>query len=712
MKISQTLLKATSDAGAEDVRFRALPRSLALGCGAIAIAVALIHIYWNTFGIVSDLWRAAVHFGGFGLLAALQLPPAKRWKSGAKALLPLDILLGALTIVAAIYIATAEDGIYDRGNSLIWSDWAATLLCLAMAIELTRRAAGLIIPALILVALSYMLFLGSYLDGVFHFPGFSLDDTLFRAFFIDEGMFGQIARISATSVFMFMLFGACLVVAGIGDFIIDFARVVAGRLVGGPGFVAVISSGMMGTISGSAIANTAATGVITIPLMRRSGFPAKFAAAVEAAASTGGQLMPPIMGAGAFVMASFTQIPYTHIIAVAALPALLYFLSVALFVRSAARKHDLRPNPDENAPSLGSLLMKRGIVFVLPIGALVGLLIYGFTPPYAAGVSCVVVIVVSWLTPQRMGLTRIMQALILGVNNMIPIAVLLVAVGGIVLAIQSTGIGNTISLMLVQWSGGSLLLALVLVAVASLVLGMGLPVVAAYIVLAPLAAPALADLITRGEMLDMIMSGAAPATLQAGLMLTAPDLVSTLGQPMGVDQAAEILAAVPVELYSAVVDETLAATAVTAALLTGHMIVFWLSQDSNVTPPVCLAAFTAAAIARTPQMATGFLAWRLAKGLYLIPVLFAYQPFLSGDWGDAVTIFVIGLAAVYASVGAMEGFLEYRLNTVERIVLALLAATLFWPLPLWIHGIAIAVFVSFMGVHIYRGRLAAGRADP
>jgi TRAP-type uncharacterized transport system fused permease subunit len=167
--------------------------------------------------------------------------------------------------------------------------------------------------------------------------------------------------------------------------------------------------------------------------------------------------------------------------------------------------------------------------------------------------------------------------------------------------------------------------------------------------------------------------------------------------------------AIPPELYGSVVSETLSLAQATAALLTGHMIVFWLSQDSNVTPPVCLAAFTAAAIAGTPQMATGFAAWKIAKGLYLVPLLMAYQPFLSGDFGDAALVFGIGLVAIYASVGAMEGWLEYRLGIAERLLLAGLAAALFWPLALWLHGIAIAGFVLFFVVHIARGRIRAVR---
>lgn len=197
--------------------------------------------------------------------------------------------------------------------------------------------------------------MGQYIGGMFGFSGLSLETVLYRSYFTSEGMFGQIARISWSYVFMFILFGAFLVKSGAGDFIIELSRCAAGRFVGGPGFVAVLGSGLMGSVSGSSVANTVSTGVITIPLMQRAGFPARFAAGVEAAASTGGQLMPPVMGAGAFIMASYTQIPYVDIIAIAALPALLYFMSVGFYVRvEAMRSH-------AQAVELDSRPIKEGI---------------------------------------------------------------------------------------------------------------------------------------------------------------------------------------------------------------------------------------------------------------------------------------------------------------------------------------------------------------
>ncbi len=262
---------------------------------------------------------------------------------------------------------------------------------------------------------------------------------------------------------MFILFGAFLVRSGAGEFIIDIARCIAGRLIGGPGFVAVLASGLTGTISGSAVANTVSTGVITIPLMKRAGFDPKVAGGVEAAASTGGQIMPPIMGAGAFVMSTYTQIPYLDIVAVAFLPAIMYFLSVAFFVRIEAKRRRVR-QVDDAAPRLATVLKRGGIAFVLPVTLLIVLLVRGFTPTYAAGVAILAVIAASWLTPHRMGVRAVLDALALGARNMVTTAVLLVAVGLIVNVIATDGIGNTFSLMISQWADGSLLIALVLIA--------------------------------------------------------------------------------------------------------------------------------------------------------------------------------------------------------------------------------------------------------
>ena len=312
----------------------------------ICFVIAVGHIYVAFDPVLSELQRNAFHFAGFAMLAAL-LYPMWRGSSGKAAPVALDFALGLSVAVSAVWLAQAETAIYDRGVKFSAPDWVAATVCIIGAIELTRRVAGIIIPVLIILSLTYVAYWGQFVGGVFSFPGLSPETVAFRSIYGDDAMFGTIARISSTYVFLFIIFGAFLLRSGAGEFVINMARAVAGKLVGGPGIVAVIASGLTGTISGSAVANTASTGVITIPLMKRAGFQPKFAGGVEAAASTGGQLMPPIMGAGAFVMASFTQIPYETIVAVAALPALLYFLSVAFFVRIEARRNNLQPLPDE-----------------------------------------------------------------------------------------------------------------------------------------------------------------------------------------------------------------------------------------------------------------------------------------------------------------------------------------------------------------------------
>ncbi|MCC2110761.1 MAG: TRAP transporter fused permease subunit, partial [Hyphomicrobiales bacterium] len=501
-------------------------------------------------------------------------------------------------------------------------------------------------------------------------------------------------------------FGAFLLRSGAGDFVIDLARAVAGRLVGGPGLVAVIASGLTGTISGSAVANTASTGVITIPLMKRAGFDPKFAAAVEASASTGGQLMPPIMGAGAFVMAAYTQIPYETIVAVAALPALLYFASVAFFVRIEAKRADLQPMSTES-DGLMAALKRGGASFIIPIAVLIALLVVGFTPTYAAVIGIVTVIAASWLTEHRMGPRAVAEALALGARNMIMTAVLLCAVGLIVNVIATAGIGNTFSLMISSWSGGNILIAIVLVALASLVLGMGLPVTAAYIVLATLSAPALAGMIADGMIVDIIASGTLAEEAKAIIMLGAPDAVAQLGGPMPTGDAATIVGGLPLELRTTLRELTLPQTTMTTALLSAHMIIFWLSQDSNVTPPVCLAAFTAAAIAKSRPMATGLASWRIAKGLYIVPVLFAYTPFLAGDWIDAVRIFGFALIGIYALAAGMQGYMEERLNPVLRAIAIAAGIAALWPYSTWIN---VGGTAATIGLLAFTGGFAGRRA--
>ena len=661
--------------------------------GILSVAcflIAALHLYVAFDPILSELQRNAFHFAGFAALAAI-LYPAVTGAPKNRTAMAFDLCFGLVVATAAVWLTFAENAIYARGVKFATPDWIAAIICILGAIELTRRLAGWIIPSLIIIALSYVAFWGKYVGGVFAFPGLSIETVAFRSIYGDDAMFGSIARISSTYVFLFIIFGAFLLRSGAGEFVINLARAVAGRMVGGPGIVAVIASGLTGTISGSAVANTASTGVITIPLMKRAGFSPKFAGGVEAAASTGGQLMPPIMGAGAFVMASFTQIPYETIVAVAALPALLYFLSVAFFVRIEARRNNLPPMPSEGQ-TLGSAFKQGGASFIIPIGTLIGMLVVGFTPTYAAVFGIIAVIASSWLTQNPMGPRAVFEAFVMGTKGMVLTAVLLCSIGLIVNVIATAGIGNTFSLMITSWSGGNILIALVLIALASLILGMGLPVTAAYIVLATLSAPALAGMIADQFVIAQLAAGTFPETAKAILMFGVPDQIEMLSRELTHAEARDLIRSLPLEIAAPLREQVVPAGVATTALLSAHMIIFWLSQDSNVTPPVALAAFTAAAIAKAPAMATGVASWKLAKGLYIVPVLFAYTPLLSGDWPEMIRVFAFAVVGVYALSAAIQGCMERRFGVAMRSASLVAGFACLWPATIAINAIgAIAV---------------------
>lgn len=670
----------------------------------IGIGVSLMHLYFNLFSVLPGLWQNSLHYSGFAILCGLVYPFAGgTLESRTKAGLFFDLTIGIIAAVSAIYMISMEDAIYSRGVHLSTTEWVAGIVLILTAIEFTRRTTGWIIPVLIILALTYVGWWGSEISGVFKFSGLTTETILFRSIYGDDGIFGNIARISSTFVFMFILFGAFLLTSGAGEFVIKLARAVAGRFIGGPGLVAVFASGLTGTISGSAVANTASTGVITIPLMKRAGFEPKFAAGVEAAASTGGQLMPPIMGAGAFVMASYTQIPYTTIVVYSILPAFLYFATVAFFVRVEAKRSNIASVEDENLKVL-QVLKEGGLPFLLPISTLIGLLVYGFTPTYAAGISIISVVAASWLTPNKMGFRKIFDALALGARNMVMTAVLLCSVGLIVNVIATAGIGNTFSLMITNWSGDNMLIAIVLIGLASLVLGMGLPVTAAYIVLGTLSAPALYNLIADGHIVGMLSAGVLSEEAKAVMMIAIPDKFELLNQPMTVEQARALLHLIPIDLAGTIREMALSPETATFALLSAHMIIFWLSQDSNVTPPVCLAAFTGAAIAGTPPMATGLQSWKIAKGLYIVPLLFAYTPILGGSPGEILSIFFFAFLGLYGFTCALQGHMENAVSWPERIVLLFLAFFLIKPTPMAVHSLAAGGLIIYFFFNIRKDR--------
>lgn len=662
-----------------------------------AFLFAVFHIYCNVFASISELWLAAIHFGGFCAICALMANEDENI-SRSSASYYINIGLALLAISTTTYLIVFEDALYARETEFILSDYVFAIIAVGLALEFTRRTTGWFMPVLILVSLSYILFLGRYIGGVFAFPGLSLETVLYRTYFTSEGLFGLTANISSTFVFMFIIFGAFLLKSGAGDFIVRLAHCVTRRLTGGAGLVSVVGSGLMGSVTGSAVANTVSIGVITIPMMKRSGFPARFAAGVEAAASTGGALMPPVMGAGAFVLASYTQISYLTVIAASTLPALLYFMTVSYFVRIEAKRLGLEPDPNEKGESMKDVL-KQGWHFIIPLSVLIGFLIAGRTPTTSAAFAIISVIAASWLSANPMRIDDIFDAVVDGVRNMVATALLLVAVGIVINVVTTTGLGNAFSLMIVDWAQGSLLITLVLVALASLVLGMGLPVTASYIVLATLSAPLIFDLISQSQLLAAIQAGDLPSNVAATIGLYGGDPAVALQE-------------MPLQMKQLIRQEMLAPELLTGMLLSAHLIIFWLSQDSNVTPPVCLASFAAAGIAGTRPMATGLTSWMIAKGLYLVPILFAYSPLISGTWTERIEVFIWASMGLYALAGLLQWHLEARINAGIAVALAVSAALLMWtPLPIYYHMLGAGILVAILMFQKRQEKMGASPAN-
>ena len=648
-----------------------------------AFAFALFHIYCNVFASISELWLSAIHFGGFCAICALMANESDDVENKSIKFW-VNVGLALVAVATSSYLILFENALYARETEFIISDYIFALLAVGLAIEFTRRTTGWFMPVLILISLSYILFLGRYISGVFAFPGLSLETVLYRSFFTSEGMFGLTAQISSTFVFMFIIFGSFLLRSGAGDFIVRLAQCLAGRFTGGAGLVAVVGSGLMGSVSGSAVANTVSTGVITIPMMKKSGFQGQFSAGVVAAASTGGALMPPVMGAGAFVLASYTQISYLTIIAASALPAILYFLTVSYFVRIEAKRLRLTPTRNKESENISDVL-KEGWHFIIPMIVLVGFLVSGRTPTTSAAFAILSVIGASWISPKPMKLWDVFDAVVDGVKTMVSTALLLVAVGIIINVVTTTGVGNAFSLMIVEWAQGSLLVTLVLVALASLVLGMGLPVTASYIVLATLSAPLIFDLISQSQLLEALQAGDLPSNVAATIGLFGGDPVIALQE-------------MPLEMKQLIRQEMIEPELLTGMLLSAHLIIFWLSQDSNVTPPVCLASFAAAGIAGTRPIATGLTSWKVAKGLYLVPVLFAYSPLISGTWPERIEVFIWSCLGLYAMAGLLQWHLETKINIMIAGGLATSAALLMWtPFPIYFHiaGATILLLIIF-----------------
>jgi len=458
---------------------------------AIAICFSLFQLYTGLFGVLDAQLQRAVHLG-FGLVLIFLLYPTRRRWLSRRFPHPVDIALALLGGAAPGYLIVQYHELVLRAGNISGTDFAVGLLGVLLVIEAARRVVGIPMVSVVLVFLAYA-FAGPYIPGILGHRGVTLEQLVGHLFYTTEGIFGIPLGVSSTFIFLFILFGAYLESTGLGHFFIDIANAIAGWARGGPAKVAVLSSGLMGTVSGSSVANVAGTGSFTIPMMKKLGYDRNFAGAVEAAASTGGQLMPPIMGAAAFLMAEFVNVPYMEVVKAATIPAILYFLGIWLGVHFEARRKNLRGIPRTELPKTSSILHERGHL-ALPLIVIIYLLVAGYTPMRAALVGIFMSIVAAMLRRNtRMSAAQIVQGLIDGAKGVLSVLAACAAAGVIIGVVTKTGVGMKMGSFLLDLSGGMFLPILFFTMLTSIILGMGVPTTANYVITSTIAAPALMD---------------------------------------------------------------------------------------------------------------------------------------------------------------------------------------------------------------------------
>ena len=498
----------------------------------------------------------------------------------------IDYLLIILSIITIGYWIANFEVINYRAGAETTLDKSMAVVGVLIGIELARRVVGPIFVIIGGLMLLYGVF-GEYVPEIVSHAGDTFPDLCTSIFYKSDGVFGIMANVLATYVVLFVIFGGFLEKCGAHRFFMDWPMAAVGHKIGGPGKVAVIASGLFGSISGSAIANTVSTGAFTIPLMKKAGFKPHVAGGIEPAASIGGMFMPPIMGAGGFIMAELTGLPYSQIMLVAIFPAFMYFFSVFVMVHYEAKKHNIIGEKSEES---ASAIFRREWFYLLPLVAITILMLSGYSPGYAAILGVVSCIIVSWFrTDTRIGPKQFVEASRAGAEASLKIGATVGVIGIIIGVLTYSGLLLTFADIVIELADGNLPLTILLIALVSLILGMGVPVTAAYLITAVVAVPALTHL------------GVYP--------------------------------------------------------LAAHMIVYWLSQDSNITPPVCIAAFAGATIAKANMWKTAFTAFKFAKFLYLAPFLFGYVPgfSLNGTATDIIVAFVFIFIGTFAYSWLLSG---------------------------------------------------------
>ena len=572
----------------------------------IAVCFSLFQLYTAMFGLFSAQIQRPTHLM-FALTLIFLLYPTRKPKkaivSGSFQIHPLDIALCLLSVAVASYSLITYETLMESAGIYSTTDCVMAVLGILLTLEATRRIVGL---PIVIIASCFLIYayMGAYFPGFLNHRGYGITRIVTQMWFTTEGIMGIPLGVSATFIFLFILFGAFLTSTGIMTFFIDISNAIAGWASGGPAKVAVLTSALEGTVSGSSVANTVGSGSFTIPMMKRLGYRPEFAGAVEAAASTGGQIMPPVMGAAAFLMAEFIGVPYVEIAKAAVIPALLYFTGIWVVVHFEAKKDGLRGLSRAELPNLWHVL-KKDSHLILPLVAIIYLLVEGFTPMRAAlGGLGLCILVGLFRKATRLNLTRLLDTLEAGARGALGVALACAAAGIIVGVVTLTGLGLKMGDGLLALSGGFLIPTLIFTMITSLILGMGAPTTANYIITSTCAAPA----------------------------------ILALGVP----------------------------------ILAAHMFVFYFGIIADITPPVCLAAFAGAAIAKADPIKTGINATKLAIAAFIVPYIFVYSPELllinATPWGIVQTIItaILGMVCIGSAV---EAWYWTRMSWWERLVM-------------------------------------------
>ncbi|MHB1651294.1 MAG: TRAP transporter permease [Desulfitobacteriaceae bacterium] len=474
-----------------EFRYRRMGGTWAFIISFLAIAWSVFQLYTSGFGVLEAIKQRSVHLM-FVLVLAFLLYPARK---GAVKHRPtvIDIILAGLSIFTNGYLVLMWNDIAMRGGRLTDNEYTIGALGVLLVLEASRRVLGKELTIMGLVFLLYAYF-GNYVPGVFNTRGYTWHRIAEHMFWTPEGIFGIALGVSATYMFLFILFGAFLGGTGLSKLINDLSLAAAGHQPGGPAKVALLTTGFMGMINGSAVANAASTGAFTIPMMKNIGYRPVFAAGVEAAGSTGGQIMPPVMGAAAFIMAEFLAIPYTKIIVAAAIPAILYYASIWIMVHVEALKTGLKGLPKDELPSVIEALKARGHM-LLSVVILLYLMFTGYTPLFSAFWATISVVLIGALRKEtRMGLRQVLRSMEDGAKGAIGVAVACAVVGFVVGTASLTSLGVNFGNAILDLAGNNMLLALFLTMITSIIVGTGVPTTPTYIIVATVSAPVLVKL--------------------------------------------------------------------------------------------------------------------------------------------------------------------------------------------------------------------------